>query len=306
MRPVAWHLSQEDRKAEARAQRLRWRIVLIVGSVALLAYYAVVVASMHERASNVVPLAEAGVRHPASRVTLQVEAAALDPSTGSFDVRIRPLPRGALSEARGAQLRDPLQVRVASTGEPPVALDFPAGQVIDPVAASLGASAGSHRFPFDRPEMGFRLDALSGGEPVPIDVEMVDETDGWNLAGAVRPDDGGLEVEMGARREALAISFAVFSVAGIAVVGLITVAVIGGATARRQVDFEQVIWLGAMLVAIPAIRNEMPGVPPVGTAVDLFVFLPSVVIVCVALLAAIVVLAINEAAGSASRQAEED
>jgi hypothetical protein len=104
----------------------------------------------------------------------------------------------------------------------------------------------------------------------------------------------------------LPVSFAIFYIAGIVVVALITVAVIGGAIARGRVDFEQVIWLGAMLVAIPAVRNEMPGVPPIGTAVDLFVFLPSVVIVGMALLAAIVVLAVNEAAAAQDDDGEAD
>jgi hypothetical protein len=36
-------------------------------------------------------------------------------------------------------------------------------------------------------------------------------------------------------------------------------------------------------------------VPPVGTAVDLFVFFPAIVIVGVALLAGVVVLVVNEA-----------
>jgi hypothetical protein len=129
---------------------------------------------------------------------------------------------------------------------------------------------------------------------------MEDATEGWSIAASARPAGAGpaVQVDVRAGREMLAISFAIFYIAGIAVVALITVAVIGGAIARGQVDFDQVIWLGAMLVAIPAVRNEMPGVPPVGTAVDLFVFLPSVVIVATALLASIVVLAVNEAQSS--------
>ena len=127
---------------------------------------------------------------------------------------------------------------------------------------------------------------------------MVDQTDGWNLSGAVDEDDNVLRVDLAARREMLPISFTLFYVAGIVVVALITIVVIGGSIVRRQVGFDQIIWLGAMLVAIPAVRNEMPGVPPIGTAVDMFVFLPSVALVGAALLASIVVLAINEAAAS--------
>ena len=181
---------------------------------------------------------------------------------------------------------------------------FPAEQLIDPVAMSIDATSGAQGFPFDKPKMGFRAEALSGDERVPLDLEMVDQTEGWDLRGVVGDSDDMLLVDLTAGREMLAVSFTLFYIGGIVVVALITVAIIGGAIARGQVGFDQVIWLGAMLVAVPAVRNEMPGVPPIGTLVDLFVFLPSVVIVGLALLAAIVVLAINEAA--ANRPAAED
>jgi hypothetical protein len=170
------------------------------------------------------------------------------------------------------------------------------------VAVTVGATNGSNGFPFDKPRMDFRMAVLSRGQPVASDLAMTDETEGWNLsavARVARGDTRSLGIDMRAARETLAVSFVLFYVAGIVVVALITVAVIGGAVARGSVGFDQIIWLGAMLVAIPAVRNEMPGVPPIGTAVDLFVFFPSIVIVGVALLAAVVVLVINEAAASA-------
>lgn len=282
-----------------RRRRRRWRILLIGGTAVMIGYYALVLASMRGQNAGAVALHEHAVALPTDRVTLQVEAADLDASTGSLDIRLRPVPRGSLADDRGGSLREPLQVWLSSPGEPPVKFDFPAQQVIDPVAASVETSTDANGFPFDRARTDFRLEALSEGERVPVDLEMADETEGWNLSGRVHGDDGAVQVDLDGGRELLAVSFAMFYIGGIVVVALITVAVIGGAIARGQVGFEQVIWLGAMLVAIPAVRNEMPGVPPVGTAVDLFVFLPSVVIVGLALLAAIVVLAINEAAASA-------
>jgi hypothetical protein len=150
--------------------------------------------------------------------------------------------------------------------------------------------------------MAFRAEALSLDERVPTDLEMADQTEGWNLRGVVDDQNDLLVVDLTGTREMLPVSFTLFYIGGIVVVALITVAVIGGAITRGQVGFDQVIWLGAMLVAVPAVRNEMPGVPPIGTLVDLFVFLPSIVIVGLALLAAIVVLVINEAA--ANRPAE--
>lgn len=284
--------------ASATERRSRWRLVLVAGGAVLVAYYGLVLASMRNQDSSAVPLDDAGVEHPADRVTVQVEAVELDPSTGSLDLRLQPVPRGAFAATEVGQLRRPLVVEVASLGQPPQSFDFPADQVVDPVAASVATTTGAHRFPFDRTRSELRVEALSGGRPVPIDLAVADETEGWSLSGRARSDDGVLRVGLDAGREMLPIAFAVLYIAGIVVVALITVAIIGGAIARGRVDFDQVIWLGAMLVAVPAVRNEMPGVPPIGTAVDLFVFLPSVVIVGLALLAAIVVLTINEAAAN--------
>lgn len=281
-----------------QTRRRRWRIVLLVGAGALVLYYGLVVGSMRLHDTSAVRLDDHTVGGSSDRVTLQVEAVGLDTSTGSFDLRLRPVPRGALAEPGSGQLVQPLQVVLKSPGQPATSFDFPAQQLIDPVAVSIEATTGAQRFPFDQPEMGFRAEVLSNGERVPVDLEMSDQTEGWDLRGVVDDNDDLLLVDLTAGREMLAVSFTLFYIGGIVVVALITVAVIGGAIARGQVGFDQVIWLGAMLVVVPAVRNEMPGVPPIGTLVDLFVFLPSIVIVGLALLAAVVVLVINEAAAN--------
>jgi hypothetical protein len=297
-------------------RRPGWRAVLIAGGVIAAVYYGVVLFSIHHSDAGAVPLDDDGVGHPADRVTLQVQASSLDPATGSFDVQVRPVPHGDLTGELDGQLREPLQLQVTSPGQPPTTYDFPAEQVIDPVGASVSATSQARSFPFDRPQVAFWLEVLSEDRRVPSDVEMVNDTGDWELKARVR--EGGesgdaLRIQVDAHREPLAVGMALLFIAGIALVGAITVAIVGGSLVRRQVDFDRVIWLGAMLVAIPAVRNEMPGVPPIGTAVDLFVVFPSVVIVALALLASIVVLAINEAtsasdepvpAGSASGDSE--
>jgi hypothetical protein len=288
------------REREQRQRRSRWRLVLLGGAVVLVAYYGLVLTSMRGQDSSSVSLDDDAVDHPEDRITLEVDAADLDPSSGSFDVRVRPVPHGEL-EARNGELSRPLQLEVSAPGEQPTSFDFPANQVVDPVGASVGTTTEANAFPFDRPEVKLRFKAWSEQRAVPIDLDMTDGTDGtdgWNLAGEVRSTGDVMNIQLDGRRETLTISFAIFYLAGIVVVALITVAVIGGAVARGRVDFEHVIWLGAMLVAIPAVRNEMPGVPPIGTAVDLFIFFPSMVIVGVALLAGVAVLAVNEATGA--------
>lgn len=282
-----------------RERRSRWRLVLLVGGAATVAYYALVIFGLQADDTGLVALDQPTDRAPTDRIDLEVEALEVDLTVGSFDLELLPVPEGDYEGDRLGQLREPLQVQVSSPGQPPAVFDFPADQLLDPVTATVTTRARAHGFPFDRAHVEIRLAATSGDQPVPVRMAMTDATEGWNLTGAVRARGDGLKVDLDADRELLPVSFSLMYVGGTVVVALITVAVIGGAIVHRRVGFDQVIWLGAMLVAIPAVRNEMPGVPPIGTAVDLFVFLPSVVIVALALLAAIVVLAVNEATGAA-------
>lgn len=286
--------------------RRRWRIVLLVAVGVLVVYYGLVIGSLQLRNAGAVALDDGALSPGPDRVNLEVEALALDPGTGTFDMQLRPVPRGALAGERPGQLALPLELQVVSVGQPPMTFDFPSGQIIDPVGVSVDTVGGAQSFPFDKPRADFHVVALSADVPVPVAVEMVDQTEGWNLRGTVAPDDDGVRFDLGARREMLPVSFTLFYIAGIVVVALITVALIGGAIVRGEVGFDQVIWLGAMLVAVPAVRNEMPGVPAIGTAVDMFIFLPAVVIVAAALLASIVVLTLHEAAQHRTPAGDED
>lgn len=295
-RPSPGSSSSEPGKRERR-RSWRWPAALLGAAVLLAAYYGIALGSLRSRASSIVPVEEAtaGSDGSAEALTLEVEAVDLDTATGALDIRIQPLPEGSFAGDRGGQLSEPVQVEVSSPGGSVTSFDFPADQALDPVTVSLEAETPAYWFPFDRPDATLRLRALSRDSAVPIDLKLLNETEGWRLFGTARTGSE-LQVEVEARRELLAITFSVIYIVGVVVVALTTLAVIGYAISHRRVQFDQVIWLVAMLAVIPAVRNEMPGVPPIGTAVDLFILLPSVFVIIVALLAAIVVLAKEEAA----------
>lgn len=298
MMPLRARSGFSKRAQGERRRSRRWPAALLGAAILLAAYYAVAMGSLRSQDSNGVDLgdAAAGSGGAAERLTIDVEVVDLDTGTGALDIQLRPAPLGDFVGDRDGQLAEPLQLEVSPPGGPVTGFDFPANQIIDPVAASLPAETPAFGFPFDRPHAGFHLRALIRDRPVPIDVELLNETDGWRLLGGARANSQELHVEVEARRELLSITFSVIYIATVVVVAVTTVAVIGNAIARRKVSFDQLIWLVAMLAVIPAVRNEMPGVPPIGTAVDLFILLPSVFIIIVALLAAVVVVAVDEAA----------
>jgi hypothetical protein len=274
----------------------------VVGAVVVATYYALALASVRHHDAGAVALDTGGTAAEAA-VTLHVEAVDLDTGAGSFDFTLRPLVDEGLRAADGTGLAEPLRVEVTSAGLPPEVFEFPAGQIVDPVAVSVVASQGATAFPFDRPHTGFGLEVITGGERVPATAEVDDQTAQWRLRGDARTVDGRLVVDLQARREPLAVGFALFYIIGIVVVGLITVLVVGGSVLRREVAFGEIIWLGAMLVAIPSVRNQMPGVPPIGTIADLFVFFPAIAVVGVALVSAVIVMAQTRAREAAATAA---
>jgi hypothetical protein len=293
--------SAREALAEAQARpvergRVRWWWV--AGAVVVAVYYALALASVQHRDAGAVALDVGPTGAAEAAVTLHVEAVDLDTGAGLFDFTLRPVVGEGLRAADGTGLAEPMRVEVTSADLPPEVFEFPAGQIVDPVAVSVVASQGATAFPFDRPDTGFGLDVVTGGERVPAALEINDQTAQWNLRGDARTVDGRLVVDLQARRETLAIGFAVFYVIGILVVGLITVLVVGGSVLRRDVAFGEIIWLGAMLVAIPSVRNQMPGVPPIGTVADLFVFFPAIVVVGVALVSAVIITAQTRASAA--------
>jgi hypothetical protein len=298
-----------DALAEAQTRpgdggRVRWWWV--AGAVVVASDYALALASVQHHDAGAVAL-DVGPRGAAeAAVTLHVEAVDLDTGAGRFDFTLRPVVGEGLRAADGTGLAEPMRVEVTSADLPPEVFEFPAGQIVDPVAVSVVASQGATAFPFDRPRTGFGLDVVTGGERVPAALEINDQTAQWRLGGDARTTGDRLVVDLQARRETLAIGLALFYVISIVVVGLITVLVVGGSVLRRQVAFGEIIWLGAMLVAIPSVRNQMPGVPPIGTVADLFVFFPAIVIVGVALISAVVVTAQARARESAAAAGGRD
>jgi hypothetical protein len=284
--------------AHVQSRRLRWwwvaALLVVVG------YYAVALVNVRGHDPGLVALDGGALASSEVGVTLHIEAVDLDTSAGAFAFTLRPIVEGALQAEDGIGLAEPLRVEVSSSNQPTEVFEFPAGQIVDPVAVMVGASQGANAFPFDRPRTDFALRVVSGGQWVPAAVEINDQTDDWRLAGEARMDDDRLAVDLQGRRDALAISFALLYIIGIVVVGMIAVLVVGGSLLRGAVGFDEIIWLGAMLVAIPSVRNQMPGVPPIGTVADLFVYFPTIVIVGVALTAGVVVMSLSGARDSAA------
>jgi hypothetical protein len=287
--------------------RTRRGLLTLVGG-GLLLYYAVVMATGLTGERSTVGVSDAtGSSAARSRVELVATVQDLDVTSGVARLEILPVPHGRWEEATGAggasgagALSEPLSLVVRSPGRSPVEYSLPAHQVPAAVGAVTHVANQTRRYPFDRAEGVVSFDLTTAdGRNVPLAVHVEDSASSWRLSARVTEQDGGLTLDLGARRAFLVVALALFALCAIAVAATISVAVIGTSLTDGEVAFSEVIWLGAMLVAIPAMRNSMPDVPPMGTALDIFVFLPAVGVVALALVASTFVLA-------ASRNADDD
>jgi hypothetical protein len=82
-------------------------------------------------------------------------------------------------------------------------------------------------------------------------------------------EDGAVSVAVAAQRGGAMRAFALFELAVMIALACIAVAMTYTTLITgKPLEFSMFVWLGAMLFALPAVRNTMPGVPGVGTVLD--------------------------------------
>ena len=264
----------------------------------LLIYYLALVVVGDLGHQTDVAVAREGLPPLDESVHVEMRVVEADPAKRTLQALMRPLSETAEYEGDNVgELSEPLLLQVFSSGRPPSSFAFPADSTVDEVAVDLELTRGSSFFPLDRPVADFRLslETEEGGEPVPTNVELRNESETWVLdAAASRGQEGTVQVEIEARRDSLSIGLTVFNLMAIVLTTLIAVSVIGRSVILRDVEFSQVVWLSATLVAFPALRSAMPGAPPIGTTIDYLFFFPCMCIIAAALLTTAVMLAWRE------------
>ena len=86
-------------------------------------------------------------------------------------------------------------------------------------------------------------------------------------------DAGDTVVQLQITRPAAIRAFSWFMVAIMGVISLsVVLAVVAVITGRRRAELSMLGWSTALLFALPAVRNNLPGAPPLGALIDYSVF----------------------------------
>lgn len=129
-------------------------------------------------------------------------------------------------------------------------------------------------YPFDRYRFDFDCEATVKGKPISLVAGLGTMPHGiratlTDIAGKGGEDDISIEV----RRSGSVIFLAALSTISLLVVAIAALSVAWQVAEQgRKIDFSMMTWVAAFMFVIPAVRNSLPGAPPIGALIDFLLF----------------------------------
>lgn len=265
----------------AAPSRRRVRVLLILMALTALAYLAVLHSfNLAERPSE--QRFGAGAE-TAPRVRIYLEPLAVDPVEEEMQIRVDIVPGRGLLGTRTNTPKHDLTV-ILTTGDSVEERVFHANEPMTPTTVRADLTEGSIvHYPIDRYRIDLRFQALEGagttpatGRPVAEEVTVWEGLLGYRLRTRQVPGSGAgdIRLRLDLRRTAAHVFFALAAYGAMVVLAcssltISTLVFLG----RRKVEATLVGALAALVFALPALRNALPGAPPLGVWADLAVFL---------------------------------
>jgi hypothetical protein len=226
-------------------------------------------------------------------VQIYIEPVAIDALNRAMQSRISLVVSRALTErSLTAPERD--LILVITHGKTAHEFRFPANEPIHPAAFDVDLTGGNvAEYPFDtyRADLAVQcfanaLPPASDARALPAQVTVWEAVLGYHLEPSEQPGSNPTEVTLTLeihRSGAFAVfALAAYSAMVVLACSALTIGILAFTGVRRP-DAPFVGALGAIVFALPALRDSLPGAPPLGVRADLFVFLWTAVAAVIAL-----------------------
>jgi hypothetical protein len=223
-----------------------------------------------------------------SDITATVEPIDFDARTNTMTVRFRfDVTRSDLLQD-GVRLAQGIRITIYSADGSDEVL-FPRGEPIGNTEIEMGTSGELYAYPLDTHD-GFiavaaeTYDRGAGGintttGELPMALAIDGSISGWEMKADLRVLNGYPLAVFDIKRAFSTQAFAIVLVAmAITVAGLAFITAVLTATNRRRFETPLLAWVGAILFALPLLRTYLPGSPPIGAALDIYLYLWTFVI----------------------------
>jgi hypothetical protein len=267
-----------DENARVLPARVRASIVTCVAALAAMAI-------------GTVPAKAAA---PFDGIVVNVQLIAVNTATSSATMRIEPEPSGSYTQGTtGLLTKEVVLYTSTTTGE--LAHTYRAGTFMDPFETMVPLEGDTSTYPFFHLKTGTAaLASTSGGvragRGVPLQLVFHSAVAGYRVSPnpAVRegPPDESVVLELRVDPSWATVVFAVFImfVMWALALGAVSVAV-NLVIRRRKFEGSFATLLAALLFAFPTVRNNLPGIPPVGVLFDYAAFFWAEALVALSLIA---------------------
>jgi hypothetical protein len=285
--------ADEDRSSDARAdqRRRRW---LRIGLASFIVFVALGITASFLLSASTARLDQTahtyvGVGAAANRNYVEIDARVgqITPSASEVAVRIDVVPHGTYARNTYA-LSQAMNVEVAGVVGGHVS--YAAGQQPEPVDAQMELLGNLSQYPFDSYRWFVAVDmrtATHTPRVVPIKVVLSSTQHDWRVLPSLASvrQDGTVDINLYAHRSVGSVALALFEMFVMVTVAAIALCISYTAIAgHHELSWGLFGWLGAMLFALPVIRNTMPGVPGIGTLADYTVYFWAILTVALCLL----------------------
>lgn len=216
----------------------------------------------------------AGDKSAANKIVLAVTVKQVDPANDDLVLSVLPTPEGNLVRPEDDTPTKSFVVKLG-TSDPPV-LTFPARKpiAVQTVHASLENSGTFTDYPFDSYEGAIGFVALAGDQPLPLLVRLRDIDPYFVTKAPASVTEGhvvAFQIRISRTRGTLILVWFVMLA-----MWALALSVLGGAwtliSLRKGMVWPAFGWMAATMFALVAVRNAVPGSPPIGSLMDYAAF----------------------------------
>jgi hypothetical protein len=215
------------------------------------------------------------------RLEVHAQIMSINPTDDQFEVRFGFKPFGKYAANQLGRFAQDLTV-VLVTADGYHSVQLPAGEIPGTTEKEIELDEGSPDFyPFDRYTARLGVAAFARSKsgallPIPTVVNYEEDLGSYSTTARQGPDSTrtSVDVRLAIRRSAAILTFSSMMLAAIVLVSASVLALTILVVLRRfESDFGMMLWSGAMLFALPAVRNALPDSPPLGIQADFFIFM---------------------------------
>ncbi len=216
----------------------------------------------------------AGAKGAANKIVLAVTVKQVDPANDDLVLSVLPTPEGNLVRPEDDTPTKSFVVKLG-TSDPPL-LTFPAKKpiAVQTVHASLENSGTFTDYPFDSYEGAIGFLALAGDQPLPLLVRLRDIDPYFVTRAPASVTEGhvvAFQIRISRSRGTLILVWFVMLA-----MWALALSVLGGAwtliSLRKGMVWPAFGWMAATMFALVAVRNAVPGSPPIGSLMDYAAF----------------------------------